>query len=90
MRGLEYRTILMVIVVAAVIFITILAAIIPVANAGINLRSDITFSEFCYQWGLRGYEEDWDTEIIRSGNPYGTPADHCPTDDVETCRNLCP
>ena len=91
MKGMEFKTILALIIVVAFIFIAVLIAIGPSLNIGDVMGSDISFTEFCYHWGIRGYS-NFNEPIMVGNEPVGSPAEICGRRgflDQDTCINSC-
>lgn len=91
MRGLENEQILGIIVLIAFLLIVIIIVIGPALGFNKANNSKLAFEEFCIQWSLNGYSEDWTTNVKRNSVDYGTPEVNCPValDSVDICRKCC-
>jgi len=100
MKGIEFHTILAIIIIIAVIAIVILVVVKPSLIFVSATGEQITFSEFCYYWSISGYSEEYGQTVKRNNIIRGCPAgcdtyiNYCPPEtvignNVDACRRLC-
>jgi hypothetical protein len=85
MKGMEFKAILVIIVVVAIVFIAVLIAFIPGFAFGENMKTQTSFRDFCLFWSLNGYKEGNGQPVERSSVIYGCPSgcadypNYCPS-----------
>jgi hypothetical protein len=101
MKGIEYQTLLGLIVVVAVIILVYIIVIGPAMSTSNNMNSRSKFEDFCVYWGLNGYAEGLGQPVVRDSVDHGTPEEHCGTvikkspldaltkEDIDNCRKCC-
>lgn len=99
MKGLEFKTLLGLIILIVVILLIIIIAINPSLLFGEQAGAQISFREFCVFWSLSGYAEGFGDTIEAKGELYsvddmceiglGKPPGGLETGDLENCKNLC-
>lgn len=99
MKGVEREMLLGIIFLVIILLVIALIVVGPALMFSEDTGNQISFREFCIQWGMSDYSEGINQDVIAGNKRYsvkdncavaiGKDAGSLSTGDIDNCRNLC-